>query len=60
MHAFLGLREGDAGFGAIDAVVRLESSAAAEDISALHEHVLRTSPVGHTLQAAVPVGIALA
>jgi uncharacterized OsmC-like protein len=59
LHTFLGLREGHAGFGEIEAVVHLESSSPAADIEALHEHVLRTSPVGHTLQAAVPVRIAL-
>lgn len=60
LHSFLGLRPGHAGFDEIEAVVHLESSAAPEDIEALHEHVLRTSPVGHTLQAALPVRIALA
>jgi uncharacterized OsmC-like protein len=59
LHTFLGLRDGHAGFGEIDAVVRLHSSAPAEDLVALHEHVLRTSPVGHTLQAALPVRIEL-
>lgn len=60
LHAFLGLREGHAGFDRVDAVVNLVSSAPAEEIAALHEHVLRTSPVGHTLGAALPVTVALA
>jgi len=60
LHAFLGLREGHAGFDEINATVHLASSAPAEEIQALHEHVLSTSPVGHTLRAAVPVSIALA
>ena len=60
LHAFLGLREGHAGFGEVNATVHLSTSASPEDVDALHEHVLRTSPVGHTLRAAVPVTIALA
>jgi uncharacterized OsmC-like protein len=60
LHTFLGLREGHAGFSEIEAVVRLESPAQADDIAALHAHVLGTSPVGHTLQAALPVRISLA
>lgn len=59
LHAFLGLREGHAGFGEIRAVVHVTSPAAPDEIAALHQHVLRTSPVGHTLQAAIPVEIAL-
>lgn len=59
LHTFLGLRPGHAGFGEVNAVVHLESSAPAEDIAALHEHVLSTSPVGHTIQAALPVRIEL-
>ena len=60
LHTFLGLREGHAGFSEIEAVVHLESPASADDIAALHAHVLGTSPVGHTLQAALPVRISLA
>lgn len=60
LHAFLGLRDGHAGFERITANVTLASKSPAADIEALHEHVLRTSPVGHTLQAAVPVTISLA
>ena len=60
LHTFLGLREGHAGFSEIEAVVHLESAASPEDLASLHEHVLSTSPVGHTLQAALPVRIALA
>jgi uncharacterized OsmC-like protein len=60
LHSFLGLRPGHAGFDRIDAVVHLSSPASSEDIDALHEHVLSTSPVGHTLQTALPVSISLA
>ncbi len=60
LHSFLGLRPGHAGFDGIEAVVHLSSPASQDDVAALHEHVLRTSPVGHTLQAALPVTVALA
>jgi len=33
----------------------LESDATAEQIAELHEHVLSTSPMGHTLRAAIPL-----
>lgn len=59
LHTFLGLRPGHAGFDAVDVLVRLESSAPAQEVDALHEHVLATSPVGHTLQAALPVNVVL-
>jgi len=60
LHTFLGLREGHAGFSSVQATVHLASPADAADIEALHAHVLSTSPVGHTLQAALPVTIQLA
>ena len=57
LHSFLGLREGHAGFDAINVVVHVASDAGPDRIADLHDHVLRTSPVGHTLGAAVPVTI---
>ena len=59
LESFLGLSPGHAGFSDIRASVRLESPAPADDLGALHEHVLGTSPVGHTLGAAIPVHIEL-
>jgi uncharacterized OsmC-like protein len=61
LHTFLGLRPGGhAGFDDISVDVRLESDATPEQIAELHQHVLSTSPVGHTLRAAVPVEAAIA
>ncbi|MFM1965503.1 MAG: hypothetical protein RL134_1228 [Actinomycetota bacterium] len=61
LHTFLGLRPGGhAGFDDISVDVHLESDATAEQIAELHQHVLSTSPVGHTLRAAVPVEAAIA
>jgi uncharacterized OsmC-like protein len=60
LHAFLGLRPGHAGFTGITALVHLDADVPAEQIAALHEAVIATSPVGHTLQAAIPTTITLA
>lgn len=59
LHTFLGLADGNAGFSDIAVKVELDSEAAPEAIRALHEKVIATSPVGHTLSRAVPVEISL-
>jgi uncharacterized OsmC-like protein len=60
LHAFLGLRPGHAGFTGITATVHLAADAPAEQVDALHQAVVASSPVGHTLQAAIPTTITLA
>ena len=60
LHTFLGLKEGNAGFSGISVKVKLDSDASPEALQALHEKVKQTSPVGHTLNRAVPVDIELA
>ena len=57
LHTFLGLTDGHAGFSAVRAVVHLDADADAERIAELHRKVASTSPVGHTLTAAIPVEI---
>lgn len=60
LHTFLGLRPGGhAGFNDIAVDVRLDADATPQQLTELHEHVLSTSPVGHTLRAAVPVTAAI-
>ncbi len=59
LHTFLGLTEGHAGFGNISVKVKLDSDASPEALQALHDKVISTSPVGHTLNRAVPVDIQL-
>lgn len=59
LHTFLGLSQGNAGFESINATVSIVSSAPSEEIEALHRKVVSTSPVGHTLQRAVPVSVEL-
>ena len=59
LHAFLGLREGHAGFESINATVTIESDAPDEAIENLHRKVVSTSPVGHTLKQAIPLTVSL-
>jgi uncharacterized OsmC-like protein len=60
LHAFLGLREGHAGFESITATVSIESDAPAGQIEELHRRVVSTSPVGHTVQRSIPLTVELA
>ena len=61
LHTFLGLdADGNAGFGDIRAEVHIDSDASAEQIDALHQQVVGTSPVGHTLSRAAPLRVDLA
>ena len=59
LHTFLGLAEANAGYETIKARVSIESDAAPADLETLHEKVVVTSPVGHTLQRAVPISVEL-
>ena len=60
LHAFLGLRDGHAGFDDIRVAVHLDADASEDELRALHDKVVGSSPVGHTLGRAVPVAIELA
>ena len=60
LRSFLGLRPGHAGFQGITATVHLDSDATPEQLADLHEAVVGSSPVGHTLQAPIPTTIQLA
>lgn len=59
LHTFLGLDDGHAGFESISARVSIVSDATEEQLAGLHEKVISTSPVGHTLQRSVPVSVEL-
>lgn len=56
----LGMGPGHAGFDTISATASLDCDADPADVQRLHEDVLASSPVGHTLQAPVPVRVDLA
>ncbi len=61
LHTFLGLDpSGNAGYSGIRVAVHLDADATEAQIAELHEQVVGTSPVGHTLQRPVPVSIELA
>ena len=61
LHTFMGLNpNGNAGYDAIRVSVALDSDATPEKLTQLHQQVVGTSPVGHTLGRAVPVHIDLA
>jgi uncharacterized OsmC-like protein len=60
LHAFLGLRDGHAGFDRIRVAVHIDSDAPVEAVEALHAKVIGSSPVGHTLSRAIPVDYELA
>jgi uncharacterized OsmC-like protein len=59
LHTFLGLTEGNAGYSDISVKVNIDSNASKTDLEAVHNKVINTSPVGHTLSRAVPVKIEL-
>jgi uncharacterized OsmC-like protein len=50
LQVFLGLAEGHAGYERIAATARVDSDADDAALQALHEHVVRTSPVGNTIE----------
>lgn len=60
LRTFLGLAQANAGYEGIEVSVNLTSDATAEQLAELHERVVGTSPVGHTLSRAVPLHIELA
>ena len=60
LHTFLGLKPGHAGYGGLSVKVHLDSDATEEQLAALHDKVVNSSPVGHTLSNPVPLKIELA
>lgn len=60
LHTFLGLADGNAGFSDVAVEVELDTDAPTEAVEALHEKVVATSPVGHTLSRGIPVEVSLA
>ena len=60
LKTFLGLAQGNAGFEGIRVKVHLDTDAPEKAVQELHEKVVGTSPVGHTLSRPVPVDVSLA
>ena len=55
LPVFLGLREGHAGYPDIAVRVYLKADAPEQSVEELHQQVLRTSPVGQTIEKAIPL-----
>jgi uncharacterized OsmC-like protein len=53
LRVFLGVAEGHAGYETIDLTTRVESDADDAQLQELHDHVVRTSPVGNTIERPV-------
>jgi uncharacterized OsmC-like protein len=60
LRTFLGLAQDHAGYQAIRVLVKLDTDASPEKVAALHRKVTGSSPVGHTLERAIPLTIELA
>ena len=60
LKTFLGLAQGNAGYQGIRVKVHLDTDAPEQAVQELHEKVVGTSPVGHTLSRPVPVDVSLA
>jgi uncharacterized OsmC-like protein len=59
LRPFLGLAPGHAGYSRLDVSVRIDADTDAETLQLVHEQVVATSPVGHTLANPVPVDVQL-
>ena len=55
LPVFLGLHEGHAGYSDVAIKVYLKADASQETLEELHQQVLRTSPVGQTIEKAIPL-----
>jgi uncharacterized OsmC-like protein len=53
LRVFLGVAEGNAGYHHIEVTARVDSDADEARLQELHEHVVRTSPVGNTIERPV-------
>jgi uncharacterized OsmC-like protein len=59
LEAFLGIQPGNAGYETLRASVHIDADADDATIAELHEKVVATSPVGHTVSRAVPLTVEL-
>ena len=55
LPVFLGLHEGHAGYSDVTIKVYLKAAAPQESLEELHQQVLKTSPVGQTIEKAIPL-----
>ena len=60
LESFLGIEPGHAGYETLRATVHIESDADDAAIRELHDAVVASSPVGHSISQAIPLAIELA
>lgn len=60
LESFLGIEQGHAGYETLRATVHIVSDADEASIRDLHDTVVASSPVGHSLSRAIPLSIDLA
>lgn len=59
LPVFFGPKDGHAGYEDIDVRVHIRTDAPSDAVAALHSDVVRTSPVGHTLQRPATLNVEL-
>ena len=59
LPVFLGLHEGHAGYSDVAIKVYLKADAPQQTLEELHQQVLKTSPVGQTIEKAIPLNATL-
>jgi uncharacterized OsmC-like protein len=59
LRVFLGVAEGNAGYDRIELTTHVDSDADDAELQQLHEHVVRTSPVGNTIERPVELSTRL-
>lgn len=60
LETFLGIRPGNAGYETLRATVHIATDATDDAVAELHNKVVATSPVGHTVSRTVPLTVELA
>jgi hypothetical protein len=60
LHTFLGLTQGNAGYENIRVKVHLDCDGSEEQVQTIHNNVVSTSPVGHSISRPVSLDIQLA
>lgn len=60
LGTFLGLKSGHAGYQGLQVKVHLDADATPQQVRDVHDKVINSSPVGHTINRAIPLDVALA
>lgn len=60
LGTFLGLKSDHAGYQGLQVTVHLDADATPQQLRDVHDKVINSSPVGHTINRAIPLDVALA